>query len=353
MLGFSKSGKYNWFRYLTAACLSLLFVLTTQAYTLVTRDGRRTAIPDNFTLTQVALTYEAAPQLNVTVLLANVDIAATERANGEAAGSFLRRLRATAPRSAETPGENLLNVRKTLTNQDLEVYRRQRVAQEQAANRRRAASGLPSLEEESARLAAEAATRQKAQAATQLSDNSTSVDDEEAQAEKYWRERAARWRAEAAEIEAQINYVRARVAETEDVSSNTTSIYGFSTPLYGFAIPSYGQPNLSLSQVRPGLPYNWGPGFNNLAPGTQVNPAVDLSANARAFQRAVRPAPYYRYQYGGYIVTGRADAYSYETERLRARLDELYTTRAALNARWQVLSEEARRAGALPGWLRP
>jgi hypothetical protein len=43
---------------------------------------------------------------------------------------------------------------------------------------------------------------------------------------------------------------------------------------------------------------------------------------------------------------------SYERAALVARLRETEATRAGLQARWRLLEDEARRAGALPGWLR-
>ncbi|MCA1850460.1 MAG: hypothetical protein LC672_05295, partial [Acidobacteria bacterium] len=46
-------------------------------------------------------------------------------------------------------------------------------------------------------------------------------------------------------------------------------------------------------------------------------------------------------------------AFSYDRSVLAARLYEAEAERAALQARWRLLEEEARRAGALPGWLRP
>jgi hypothetical protein len=38
---------------------------------------------------------------------------------------------------------------------------------------------------------------------------------------------------------------------------------------------------------------------------------------------------------------------------LITRFNELAAARAALLARWRELEDEARRAGAQPGWLRP
>src|SRR6266403_151128 len=74
----------------TAGGLLLLVAITGGAYTLVLRDGRRMEIPDEFTLTRTTLTYELSPGFNRTMLVSLIDVAATERANKEAPGSFFK-----------------------------------------------------------------------------------------------------------------------------------------------------------------------------------------------------------------------------------------------------------------------
>jgi hypothetical protein len=44
---------------------------------------------------------------------------------------------------------------------------------------------------------------------------------------------------------------------------------------------------------------------------------------------------------------------SYERTVMVTRLRELEAVREGLAARWRLLEDEARRAGAMPGWLRP
>jgi hypothetical protein len=56
---------------------------------------------------------------------------------------------------------------------------------------------------------------------------------------------------------------------------------------------------------------------------------------------------------GTVFASGGAYDYAYERNELISRFNELSITRAGLNARWRELEEEARRAGAAPGWLRP
>jgi hypothetical protein len=131
------------FRRLLVATLLLIFTATAaSAYTVVLRNGRRVEIPNTFTLTKSTLTYESAPGIQVTIQLASIDVAATERVNGQAAGSFLTT--ASEPKAA-APAVQTTRPRATrsITNQDLETYRRARVQGE----RERQELGLPSAEE--------------------------------------------------------------------------------------------------------------------------------------------------------------------------------------------------------------
>jgi len=57
--------------------------------------------------------------------------------------------------------------------------------------------------------------------------------------------------------------------------------------------------------------------------------------------------------FGLYAQTLPIDDTSYDRSVLLTRLHELEGVRAGLDARWRLLEDEARRAGALPGWLRP
>ena len=78
-------------RILFAALFLSLTVSAVSAYTVVMRDGRRVEIPNEFTVTNSTLTYDVGNGMQVTMQLNTVDIAATERANSESAGSLLRR----------------------------------------------------------------------------------------------------------------------------------------------------------------------------------------------------------------------------------------------------------------------
>jgi hypothetical protein len=131
------------FRQLLVASLLLIFTASAaSAYTIVMRNGRRVEIPNTFTLTNATLTYETAPGIQVTIQLTGIDIGATERANGQAAGSFLasgsKPVMPTAPVQTRRT-----TTTKSITNKDLEVFRRARIESE----REREEMGMPSVED--------------------------------------------------------------------------------------------------------------------------------------------------------------------------------------------------------------
>jgi hypothetical protein len=136
----------------------LVLVGAASAYTVVLKGGKRLQIPDRFIVTPAVLSYEVAPGMNVTLQLAAVDIAETERANNELAGSFVRRLEKSKP----TPGESqsMRSVR-TITNRDLASYQVARIEHEKAYEASSKENGLPSLTELRSRAERESAAAQE------------------------------------------------------------------------------------------------------------------------------------------------------------------------------------------------
>ncbi|HZI62504.1 MAG TPA: hypothetical protein VFD62_17445 [Pyrinomonadaceae bacterium] len=131
------------FRRLLVASFLLIFTATAaSAYTIVMRNGRRVEIPNKFTLTNSTLTYETAPGIQVTIQLTGIDIATTERVNGQTAGSFMAS-GSKPERTAPVVQTGRQTATKSITNKDLEVYRRSRLQSE----REREELGLPSVEE--------------------------------------------------------------------------------------------------------------------------------------------------------------------------------------------------------------
>lgn len=305
-----------------ALMMAMLVPIIASAYTLVMRDGRHKEIPETFTVTGTALTYEWAPGFNVTLSLSVIDIPATEQINGEPSGTFLRRAAAaafpTAFQPASPPAPRTHQARLSITNADLERSRRTRLESEKAYEQRRRELGLPSL--------AETRTREQAEA----QDTVEFVRQHKAREgsnEAYWRSRATEIRAEAAEVDAQVYYLQSRLAEFSNSSPFSSSIPGYTT-----VIP-YGGGWGGRGRIYGGqrAPYGYGRGGGG--------PIFDPYGSVYPYSYPTRPYQSY-------------DS-SYEQAKLVEQLNNLLVRREGLAVRWRLLEDEARRAGAYPGWLRP
>lgn len=333
-------------RFACALLLALLLPVVACAYTVVLRSGRRIEIPSKFTVTQLTLTYETSPGINVTLLMSSIDIQATERANNEPSGSLLKR--------AEKPAINatvqLRSQRRELTQADIEAARAKRQKSEQDYERRRKELGLPSLEE---------SRRRTDEETKRLLEESLKSQTEELQSEAYWRARATELRTDIATLDAQINYVRARLGEMPDYSS-----------LGAYAFVTGSAPGFPLRPGRTNFPFVTGhPGFMRGINATGAQVAGFLAFGGGATQGQVQLQPgITRGTFGRRVINSRRTGfpgvsvfgvpsssydYSYDRANLVSRLHELEAARAGLQARWRLLEEEARRAGAQPGWLRP
>ncbi len=187
----------------TAAVLLLLaFAVTASAYTLVFRNGRRMEIPSEFTLTRTTLTYEVSPGFSKTIQLILIDVAATERANNEAPGSFFKH-----PEESPVATQPSSQTSRTLTNRDLAAVRQRRIESEQAYERRRKELGLPTVGETRSRQEAEGAALR-----AEFREESVA----KAREETHWRERARELRTEIAMTDNQINYLRGRLNEVNE-----------------------------------------------------------------------------------------------------------------------------------------
>jgi hypothetical protein len=165
---------------LFAALFLSLTVTLVNAYTVVMRDGRRVEIPNEFTVTNSTLTYEMGNGIQVTMQLNTVDVVATERANGEPKGSLLSRANEPKDGVAPAPQTRRSTAERSITNNDLEKYRRARLEGEKD----REELGLPSTEE-------------RRREVSNIEDRTLEqVRSMRAQEEAYWRSRADAWRAE-------------------------------------------------------------------------------------------------------------------------------------------------------------
>jgi len=135
---------------LIATLFIFLLPAAASAYTLVLRSGRHVTVPDDFKVTPSAVIYETSPGFSVTVWLTNVDAAATERANAEPAGSFVRRIEQKPDEkvvATDDPKAARGVAQKLITNKELEPLRLRREAQEAEYERTRRERGMPSKQE--------------------------------------------------------------------------------------------------------------------------------------------------------------------------------------------------------------
>jgi hypothetical protein len=312
----------------TSAVLLVVLASAASAYTIVMRNGRHVEIPDNFTISHSTLTYEVSSGIQVTIQLAGIDIAATERANGQARGSFMQRA-AAAPSDPVPVQTQRSAAGRSITNKDLESYRQRRVQSELAYEKRRRELNLPSLEA----YRSEAAAIQEATRQQLLNRRAENQDTEE-----YWRSRARELRTEIASNQAQVEYVRGRLEELPSPNSigalSTTNPFGY----YGNGFPY----QYSTSTVYSG---------SNISVARTPFPGLFPDRRSNRYYRGGRYSPYGR---GNVLVAPfQSYDYSYERAELSNQLNQLEMQRAGLGVRWREFEEEARRAGAYPGWLRP
>jgi hypothetical protein len=355
-------------RMVSVSAVILLLVGAANAYTVIMLGGRRVEIPSTFVVTPATLTYEVTDGIQITLPMAAIDIAATEKANHERPGSLMARAQTGTSRSSDQ-GEGIqrqqpgVASRRTITNRDLETLKRRRQDGETAYESKRKQLGLPSLEQSRKQAAAEFDL-----ATTELAQRRN----DEKQTEDYWRTRAATLRSEMAVLDAELNYLRSRLDEGP-----------FSTPGWGGSFSSVGS-ILAFGNFRGSGHYggnsfgNFGHGRSSrgqvahranvyVAPsyGPQPRARVGFGGGATRGQVLVNSGGFRRSrQSGGGGVIGVASAvtvsgfpvqsydFTYELGALITRFNELAAVRAGVNARWRELEEEARRAGVSPGWLR-
>ena len=311
-------------RFIMAVVFLVLTATVANAYTLVMRNGRQIEIPNEFTVTTSTLTYTVGSGIQITVQLSGIDIAKTERVNREPAGSFLARVLPPA-RVAAPPAQTPQRAQRSITNHDLEGYRRTRIESELAYDKRRKELGLSSAED---------GRRQAAAITDRTYQRLLGMRDRDESAEQYWRDRASSLRSEETTTLAQIDYVRQRLAEIP----STNSLAAFTSP---FGLASGPFMNFPFPNLNSGLHI----GINTR----------QRNGRHRRFDRFGRGRGRFNDLFGGNLVALPYETYDYTYERaeLVKQLDELQLRNAALRVRWRELEEDARRAGAYPGWLRP
>lgn len=334
-------------RTLTLLAAVLMFPALANAYTLVLVDGRKVTIPDTFIVGPSTLTYEAGDAIQITVQLVTVNIAATERLNG---GPLV-----TRPPKSSTPPNRPVDNRmpsQTVTNKDLERYREARLASERYFEQRQKELGLPT----SAELKQEIVKSGERAQEQLLSMRNNSQD-----AERYWRERASGLRADLAAVNAQINFAQGRLNELP-LNYSFGGVAGYA-PF--FVSPAIGRTGLGPTfggRTFGGRTFGRTFGAGTYQSPTQFSGRVGFANEGMRGRVVVNRFPnrgYNRslfantYPYGAAVALP-FDAYDTSAQRaaLISELNNLISQRAALQARWRELEDEARRAGAYPGWLR-
>lgn len=301
----------------TSVALVFVLAITASAYTLVLRNGQRVDIPDDFLLTRTTLTYEISPGFNKTMLLTLIDVAATERANRQAPGSFYKYRQQAAP-VINQPAPRAV---RTLTNTDLEAVRQRRVESEQAYEARRKVLGLPTV--------AETRKRQDEEAAA-LSAQIREENFAKMREESYWRGRARDLRNEMAAVDTQINYLRGRISE---INESSLAQQSWVTDVY--PIWPNNRPWLGNGQ--------WGayPNWNWRIPGYPARPGYGGLGYPYGL-----PGPFDNFN-------NRQQQQQQQRSELTYRLDDLLVRRTGLLARWRTLEDEARDARVPQVWLEP
>ena len=330
-------------RPLAIIAFSLLIAVSASAYTIVLRDGRRIEIPSEFILTKTTLTYELSPGFNQTLVLSLVDIAATERANGEPLGGFFKHRQDANTTAPNTTGANnnapARPAVKTLTNLDLDAVRQRRVESEQAYESRRKQLGLPTVEESRRRQDAESA---------ELREMARAKDEADARDEAYWKGRARELRNEIAMVDSQIGYLRGRVYDANQQAmqnrSWVTGVYPTwrNGPLYpNFPNGRYPDARRSGPIIGMGLPNIYGSPNVYGYPGTYGYPGGYPGTYGY---------PGYGYPNGS---INNNPPYSSDPVELNGRLDDLLVRRQGLAMQWRQLEDEARDARIPQIWLEP
>lgn len=227
---------------------------------------------------------------------------------------------------------------KTVTNADLEKYRRERLKNDPDDERERERLGLPSR-------AAEKQARERR--AAEMSEIAARIREREAEAENYWQAQAFELRSEIAAVEGEINYVRARIGEIPP-----PQIYyavGYNPYFYS---PGYYNVRSAPRQFQIGVGGAFGK-RSQISIGANYSRSVfTRSGEVAVNQPSIiqnnligksRPRSGYR---GVLVVPFTLPTYENLTrEELLARLRMLEQTRAGLYARFTVLEDEARKAG--------
>lgn len=230
--------------------------------------------------------------------------------------------------------------RKTVTNTDLEKYRRERLKSEAEYRANYKKLGMPSPEE---------LERQRIESRAQAEENLRQSAIQNARDENYFQTRANQLKAEIVNVQAQINYLNNQIG-----SLPRNSVFRSPSEVFAVGIAPYGYNRPFRGNFRPQTNVVQAPNVQTAinAAAAAPNPYVGTPLYRTGIKSGVRPVnpigrrgyrrPYF---YGGYAAPYAVNNNSYEREELISRLRYLEQTKAGLLAEVELLREEARRAG--------
>ena len=326
------------FKFVLAAAFVCLLPNVISAYTIVMRDGRRLQIPDDFVVDRATLTYRVSETIQVTLQMSAIDVVATEKVNGEAPGTLWRH-RAAPTNTPSTPNTKKAGgTARSITNLDLESYRRVRIESERNYEKRRVELGLPRVEDQRQALNA---------VGERASEEARNIRSRDREAEEFWRNRADGLRNEISATNARIEYINRRLNELPD---GYYGAFGNGLPFATVDQLSIGSPFIAGTigtQTIVGSQFRRGFGFNN-----GYRRGFGWNGPNRRFGHNPFFSPFSPF---GTIASVPYQNYdvNYERSTLIAELDQLMLQKVSLQSHWRDLEEEARKAGAYPGWLRP
>jgi len=224
---------------------------------------------------------------------------------------------------------------KTVTNEDLEKYRQQRIEAERQLKERYAEMGFPSPAERE---------RQIRESSAELEEYSNRLRRERLASQGDIAARANALRAQLASIDAQLDYLRGQTGGSTykggTFSANLPFVYSYG---YGFRGGARGGNRSPLRQISR-LPQNarTAQEYAVMYPSSQ-SISAQVSGNVRYGGGRVGYGGrgFYRGGYVAPVIVGG----SYNANDAGSQIVFLEQTRAGLLAEWRILEEQARRAG--------
>ena len=232
---------------------------------------------------------------------------------------------------------------KTITNADLEKYRRERLKSDPDDEGERKRLGLPSrVEEQQARE----------RRAAEIGELAARIREQQAEAENYWQTQAFELRSEIAAVEAEIRYVRARIGEIPP--PQTFYAIGYNPYFYSPGCCA----NYNFRGVSRGVQI----GGRIPPPGKRPQASIGANYSRNVFKNSGKieinqntiiknsligkPRPRFGNYLGTLVVPFTLPTYENLTrEEMLARFRALEQERAGLYARFAVLEDEARKDG--------